>query len=419
MSPEETFIGIKIHGVPLDSVIGGASYPGTGSEVGLNRLFEAGAGFASLKTTAFNPARGPQADPSIKEADHHRIVNLNDGSALNCETCYPHDFATYLAFFVEAIKMGKPLLISVGYEVPEIQKTIHGIKEVLREFGQACPPVFFELSLHHAKGDPSEAKARVKAAVKAAGDYPVFVKISYYDGDFLNIARMAVEECGAKGIVGINSLGPFDAGGTLADKEGWLSGRLIEGVSLEVCRQVSESVCDPNGIPYVAVGGVDFTNIAKYLRAGADAVQTCTYLMQQGITRGTKQLTQALRQALISSGKTPHDLKGLAYPGKGKINLGDTMDGLQAQVAELTAMAPQVHGMSAPFDLAAWSNRCMGTICSRCEDGCAEGALWVVEAPLKDGSGIMKAPIVNPDLCEQCGACVSVCPNGVYEWASR
>lgn len=391
-----------------DFSVGVASSHLTGNSVAIGRAFKAGADFVSVKTTNGHSTRGPNAtcDPHCREPEDRRIASIQPASAVNCETSYGYDFETYLEFLIEALKLDRPLLISVGYEVKEIKRTIKEIKEVVHDHPDC--PVAFELSLHHAN-DKSIVIDRIKAAVRAAKPYPVYVKISYYGGDYLNIAKLAVEN-GAEGIVGINSLGPFlDIHGILAPSQsGWLSGQQIANTSLEIVRQVVDTVCGPNAKPYIAVGGIDAGNIWRYFQVGANAVASCTYLMNVGIERGLKKLKAALQIALREN-KNPSvaDLRK-NIPGqvvdlvKEQIRLGRVVPVLASYTGSVDRIGKSAH-------VEVDDKEC--TACGVCVDACPEGAISINRDQVK---AIVAQ--IDQKLCEACGGCLVACARGAINW---
>ena len=290
-------------------------------------------------------------------------------------------------------------MVSVGYEVDEIATTTATIREVL---GTNRAGIAFELSLHHA-AHPDLVRGRIRAAVKGADPYPLYVKISYYGGAYLEMSRLAVMECGAAGIVGINSLGPFpDINGVLAPGEaGWLSGNLMAGVSLQICREVSE-LCDRRGVPYIAVGGMNDKNIGAYFWAGASAVAACTFLMAHGVERGLARLTRGLETAVLRAGQTSVlDIRGMERHNP--LDLAAEMRRLPTRVAELTRNAIRVAGLQGALVVHVNPDTCRG--CSHCapEDGCSELAFMTLDRGKK---------AIDSERCERCGACLSACHFG-------
>ncbi len=119
--------------------------------------------------------------------------------------------------------------------------------------------------------------AEITAAVRAATDLPVWVKLTPNVTDPVGIAR-AAEEAGADALCLINTLlgMAIDARRRrprLANVYGGLSGPAIKPVALRMVHQVSRAVA----IPVVGLGGiVTGEDAAEFLLAGAAAVQVGT-----------------------------------------------------------------------------------------------------------------------------------------------
>ncbi len=392
-----------------DFSIGVASSHLTGNSEAIGREFKAGADFVSLKTTNGQSTRGQHAtcDPHCREPEDRRIAPIPPFSAVNCETSFGYDFETYLKLLTEALQNNRPLLISVGYEVDEIKRTIHEIKEVVKDHPEC--PVAFELSLHHAQ-DKSVVVNRIKAAVETAKPYPLYVKISYYGGDYLNIARLAVEN-GAAGIIGINSLGPFeDINNILAPgQSGWLSGQEIANTSLEIARQVVDSVCGPANKHYIAVGGVDAGNIWRYFQVGANAVAVCTYLMNLGIECGLKKLKQALRIALEENGNPTVANLRKNISKEPVADLAEEQERLHRVIPPLASNTASVDHLDSPAHVEVNSEKC--TACGVCVDACPEGAISIQ----RDAAEPIAAQI-SEEICEACGSCLVACARNAIDW---
>jgi len=124
--------------------------------------------------------------------------------------------------------------------------------------------------------DP-DAAGQVTAAVRAATDLPLMVKLSPAAADVRAIAR-AIASAGADSISAVNTLS-----GMAIDRErrrpllgntyGGLSGPALKPVALRVVYEVAQVV----KIPIVAIGGVgSLDDVLDYLLAGACAVQVGT-----------------------------------------------------------------------------------------------------------------------------------------------
>ncbi|MBT5015978.1 4Fe-4S binding protein [Candidatus Peregrinibacteria bacterium] len=365
--------------------------------------------FLAMKTMGGGPSRGAEALDSIREPDTRRIM-MRAGVSMNCETSFAGRFKQeYLPLLEQALKTNSPLFISVGYEADEIERNIREIKNFLTLF-TGLPPIFFEVSLHHSKDDPNKARDRVRAAVKAAGwIYPVFVKISYYDGHYLEIAQMIKEE-GAAGIVGINSLGPYDSQRMLAEEEGWLAGLPLSEISPLICRRVKETL--GADYPYIAVGGVTTHNIQEYFENGADAVEACTHFLAHGPEEGLMMLHDALQENAVQARCRVADTfknleQEIARRHKGIGRYVETLGQFFATNIDL-GRSPELHSLTEPLTLSLNEESCTG--CMDCMDACGSRAI----TPLVVAEGLESRafPDVDPELCEDCSLCVTVCPNG-------
>jgi dihydroorotate dehydrogenase (NAD+) catalytic subunit len=124
-----------------------------------------------------------------------------------------------------------------------------------------------------------EAAGAVTAAVRAATELPLMVKLSPNVADVRAIAK-AIEAAGADAISAINTLSGMAVDRVrqrplLGNTYGGLSGPAIKPVALRVVYEVAQTV----RIPIVAVGGVSgLDDVLDFLLAGASAVQVGTAL---------------------------------------------------------------------------------------------------------------------------------------------
>jgi dihydroorotate dehydrogenase (NAD+) catalytic subunit len=123
----------------------------------------------------------------------------------------------------------------------------------------------------------ADAAAAVTAAVRAATDLPLLVKLSASAPDPRPIAR-AVADAGADAITAINTLPGFAVntartGPELGATWGGLSGPALRPVALRVVHEIAAAV----RIPIVGMGGVtSLADVLDFLAAGAAAVGVAT-----------------------------------------------------------------------------------------------------------------------------------------------
>lgn len=168
-----------------------------------------------------------------------------------------------------------PVIANVcGFSVEEYVEVARRFDETdadILEVNVSCPNV------KHggmAFGTSPEAAAAVAAAVKAAAQKPVYMKLSPNVTDITAIAR-ACEKAGADGLTLVNTLlgmciDPRTGRPIVSTVISGFSGPAIKPVAL---RMVYE-VCGAVKIPVIGVGGVACADDAlEFLSAGASAVQ--------------------------------------------------------------------------------------------------------------------------------------------------
>lgn len=169
-----------------------------------------------------------------------------------------------------------PVIANIGGETVEEYaencRKLNGCAQVgIIEVNVSCPNV-------HAGGrnfgsDPAAA-AEVTAAVKAATDKPVFVKLSPNVTDIARIAR-ACANAGADGLCLINTLlgmriDLHTKRPVLSNRTGGLSGPAVFPVALRMVWDVYEAV----NLPIIGCGGVSSAeDVCEMLLAGAAAVE--------------------------------------------------------------------------------------------------------------------------------------------------
>jgi len=183
----------------------------------------------------------------------------------------------------------------------------------LIEVNISCPNLGHELGMPFAAYP--ETAAMVTAAVKAATDIPVIVKLSPNVTDIAAIAR-AVAEAGADAIAAINTVAGMVidvhlAYPILANLEGGLSGPAIKPIAVRCIWQIHQAV--PH-VPIVGIGGVSSgEDAAELLMAGATAVGVGSAVYYRGVdTLG--QIAHELTDFMVAeSYASVRHLVGLAH----------------------------------------------------------------------------------------------------------
>ena len=245
--------------------------------------------------------------------------------------------------YPEAVQIGLPLIVSLGYNAEDIQM----LAPKVRPFADAL-----ELSTHYVGSDPRPMQDAIRAA-KAAVDVPVLVKLSPFRD--VHAAAIAAQEAGADGIVCSNSFGPalgidIENQGRLwmgGKGYGWISGPALKPIALRAVYDVAKAV----DIPIIGVGGISRgTDVVEYLMAGASAVQVCT----AAITKG--QSVCGKIAAELAKWKEKHGYEAI-----------EEVQGLGLRHPE--------NQMSQPPQLV--QERCTG--CNRCVTSCLYDALYLVD----------------------------------------
>lgn len=185
--------------------------------------------------------------------------------------------------------MGEELKFLEGYDVPIIANVagteVADYVEVAERISKAPNVKALELNISCPNvkcggiqfgTDPATAQ-QLTAAVKAASNVPVYVKLSPNVTNIVDIAK-AVEAGGADGITMINTLvgmrldertgKPVIANGT-----GGLSGPAIKPVAIRMVYEVYKAV----NIPIIGMGGVTCAqDVIDFMSAGASAVAVGT-----------------------------------------------------------------------------------------------------------------------------------------------
>jgi dihydroorotate dehydrogenase (NAD+) catalytic subunit len=163
--------------------------------------------------------------------------------------------------------------------------------------------------------DP-EAAGAVTAAVRAATELPLMVKLSPAAPDVRAIAR-AIANAGADSISAVNTLSGMAIDRTrrrplLGNTYGGLSGPALKPVALRVVYEVAQVV----KVPIVAIGGVgSLDDVIDFLMAGAVAVQVGTAVFADPLL--PLRLVHQLADYCVANGLVSHrELVGVALPAR-------------------------------------------------------------------------------------------------------
>ncbi len=278
---------------------------------------------------------------------------------------------SYWTFALEKMAQAKtkPLGISVGYTVEELQKVVPALSAYAD---------FFEVSTHYTKAGLDEVVKRVVSLT----DKPVLIKLSPHVQEDLNFAQTILSH-GAAGIVALNSFGPGlvldlkSRGVLIGNDQGhaWVSGPAIKPFVLERISRLRAAF--PEMI-IVGCGGVDTAQDAlEMVMAGADLVQVLSSALLYGRSHYTR----------IVEGLAPTM----------KANHIDSIAELRRQ------------GFSRSRQFQSDGFPCVSTEhctrCQKCVRVCPFEAYGV--SSTTDHTII---PVLNRRKCRQCGLCESLCP---------
>lgn len=181
----------------------------------------------------------------------------------------------------------------------------------LIEVNISCPNVGDEFGTPFA-GLP-ETAAAVTAAVKAATDIPISVKLAPNVPVIARIAS-AVVEAGADAITAVNTMPGMiidaDAGSpVLSNRSGGISGAALKPIALRCVAEIARAV----NVPIIGTGGISSgRDAAEMIMAGATAVGIGSAVWQRG-PEVFSQVAAELRAFMQSAGySTLEDMRGRA-----------------------------------------------------------------------------------------------------------
>jgi dihydroorotate dehydrogenase subfamily 1 len=341
----------------LENPLMPASGPLVGDDKKITALVSQGIGGIVTKTISVREAHVPR--PCIIGGNNY-IINTELWSEYAPEE-WEHTFLPNLT------GLGKPIIVSLGYQEDEIAALIPRFEK----FADA-----FELSTHYL-GKSLEPIMKTIATASQSTRKPIFIKLSPHIPDPVEFAQM-VKENGGYGIVAINSLGPvypidkkhgFSPLGS-SEGFGWISGPVIKPLSLAIIRKIAENV----DIPIIGVGGISSAqDVIDFILCGASAVQLLSSAMLKGKSLYGK-IVKELPGVMEKNGFS--DL--ISIRGKA---LGNN------RVVSFKKSVPII-------------NEAVCTLCQLCVDNCPYNALKEIEKRID----------VDTDRCFGCGLCQSRCP---------
>ncbi|MBM4249388.1 MAG: dihydroorotate dehydrogenase [Euryarchaeota archaeon] len=273
----------------------------------LARALRAGAAAVVTKSVGLRPRPG-YPNPTIVEVPSGLINSMglpNPG------------IEEYGAEMEEALRPGRPVIGSIfGATAGEFA----ALARRMERWGVSA--LELNLSCPHAKGlgaqlgqDPGTTK-RITAAVKAAVDIPVFVKLTPTVASIAAIGRAAAAG-GADALVAINTLKAMAIDldlciPVLGHGTGGYSGPGIKPVGVACVYELFKAV----RVPLIGAGGVSTgEDAAEYLMAGATALEVGTLVLRKR-DRTFRQLSRELARFLASRGhRSARSLTGRAHRG--------------------------------------------------------------------------------------------------------
>jgi dihydroorotate dehydrogenase (NAD+) catalytic subunit len=245
----------------------------------MERVARCGAGAVTAKSCGPVP-RGGHVNPSCVELGPgllNAIGLANPGAA--AEVALLAETKALLA------PLGVPLIASIFADTVDnfarVAEIVAAARPDLLELNISCPNVNAEFGEPFAASCP--AAAAVTAAVRAAVDMPIILKLAPNVPDIGRIAA-AVVDAGADAICAINTMPAMaiDAQSgrpLLANRTGGLSGAALKPIALQAVWQIAQAV----EVPIIGTGGVATAQDAvEMLSAGATAVGVGSAVVDAG-----------------------------------------------------------------------------------------------------------------------------------------
>lgn len=369
-----------------------ASAPPSATPEIVARAFDKGWGGAMMKTIQYTPR-------FTKKNVNPRINTIKDGNKIlgftNFEIGSPKNIESW-AKGIEWLKSRFPehaVFMSLMHtDVLEEKEW----KELTRIFDQAGADGF-ELNLSCSHGQAESGCGAVLGAdpekIKMVTDWvvsqtskPVVPKLTALTVD-LPSRGLAAKEAGAKAISAINTMSalpgidldtfiPKFAVDGMSAFQG-ASGKMLRPIALRCVAQLAAAT----GLPISATGGCyTWHDAAEFIAAGAQTVQVCSAVMENGYDI-INPLTEGLLNYMESKGfETIEDFRGKTLPYiTQQINLSRS------------------YRLRAVVD----TDKCIG--CEKCVPSCADtgfGAMCIVD----------RKAVNDPQLCDGCGLCSQICP---------
>ncbi|MFQ6014541.1 MAG: dihydroorotate dehydrogenase [Anaerolineae bacterium] len=276
----------------------------------LERVARNGAGAVTTKSCGPEPRQG-HPNPTVLDWGHGLInaVGLPNPGA-----------AAEVAILIEARErlapLGVPLIASIFADSIDnfaaVARTVSQAEPDLIEVNISCPNVNDEFGQPFATDRRSAAA--VTAAVRAATDRPVIVKLAPNVPDPARMAR-AVEEAGADAITAINTMPGMvidihSGRPILANQVGGLSGPAIRPIAVRCVYEITAVV----HIPVIGTGGVNSGEDAlEMIMAGATAVGIGSALYYRGVGAFAQVLGEMTAFMVEHGYQSLDELRGIAH----------------------------------------------------------------------------------------------------------